>query len=251
MLRSFGQPEEARIERVALTALSSRIREDAMGDLPSSTTENAILIGLFAGFITGFVSSFLVWLLLTRIMVPRIRFSQAISKMPISRTKEDKSGIRYRFKIENAGRRDAIDVEIIARLSVRGRRSKTWNYLYIPLSPDGDNSYRIPRLLPARKNKAGRRKIMFLYTNSRDTLRDWSAFPKELRIKSRTKRLLLEELMRAGDKSKIEIHAFAYDAFSGARKLFDSKAYTLDDIRGGPFGRRSLELADSTKVAKE
>ena len=92
---------------------------------------------------------------------------------------------------------------------------------------------------------------MFLYTNSRDILRDWSAFPKELRIKSRNKTLSLKELMRAGDKSKLEIHAFAYDAFSGARKLFDSKAYTLDDIREGPFGRRSLELADPTTAAKD
>ncbi|MCS6883616.1 MAG: hypothetical protein NZU74_19995 [Chloroflexaceae bacterium] len=158
----------------------------------------------------------------------------------MKKTEEDKSGYRYKFKIENCGIRNIIDIELTARVSVK--MGRTWNIVYVPLSPDGSTSYRIPILLPAKKNKIGRRKILFLYTNSTDILHDWPIFPEEIRRAARNKTLLLDDLMRSGKTAKLEIQAYCYDSFSGSRTLFVSKPYSVSDIVEGPFDRKGLDV---------
>ena len=204
-------------------------------------------ITLVLGFFLGLATNFIVWGLLFHYFVPRVRFSPHISKVPNKKTREDKSGFRYRFKIENAGRRDIIDVDLAARLSVKGLRTPSiWSTIYIPLSADGDSSYRIPLLRPAKKGKIARRKVMFFYTNSRDVLRDWSIFPEKLRRRSRNRTLLLEDLMKLGSKANPEIHAYCYDSFSGSRKLFISRPYSTDEILSGVFEAAGLGVLKGT-----
>lgn len=210
---------------------------------------------LIVGIVLGIVTNFIAWAILFHYFIPKIRFSEQLSKVRIKKTREDRSGYRFRVKIENAGRRRIIDIELTARLSVKGLRTKSiWNTLYIPLSPNGDSSYRIPMLLPAIRRVSGRRKIIFLYPNSTDILRDWSIFPEEMREKARNKELLLEDLLKLGTEAKLEIHAYCYDSFSGTRKLFISEPYTVDvngKIPEGQFDSTSLAVIPATVVSEE
>lgn len=204
---------------------------------------------LIVGFMLGILTNFIVWAVLSHYFVPKIRFSKRLSKVPIKKTKKDRSGYRYRFKIENSGRRDIIDVELTARLGVKGLRTKNmWNILYIPLNADGSISYRIPKLFPAKEGETGHRKIIFLHPNSAELLRHWTIFPEEIRCKTRQKTLLFEDLLRLGSQAKLEIHAFCYDRFSGSRKLYVSDPYARDDIVEENFDPMSLDVIPAARL---
>ena len=197
-----------------------------------------IMIGLVLGLLTSFVS----WAILFHYLVPKIGFSCSLAKVRRRKTQNDKAPYRYKFKIENSGRRNIIDIELTARLSVKGLKSPTkWNRLYIPLE-SGTASHRIPQLLPATKGKSGRRPEIFLTPNSSDWLREWTVFPEEIPRKAADKSLLVEDLLKLGKEAKLEIQAYCYDSFSGSRKLYVSPPYTADAILAGEFDPTSLEV---------
>ncbi len=64
------------------------------------------LCNIIIGVATGLVSSFLVWWFLFHFLVPKINFSEKISKS----IENDKP--IYKFKFENAGSRKLIDLQI-------------------------------------------------------------------------------------------------------------------------------------------
>jgi hypothetical protein len=198
------------------------------------------------GFVLGIATNLLSWWILSHLIVPRISFSPQISKTRTHKTQGDQSGYKYRVKIENSGRRAAIDVEIIARLRVKGIGGfpKTnWHIVNIPLSTHGDKSYRIPRILPVKKGLA-RRHTLRLLINEVEEFRTSLIYPEAIRKKAEEGTLLLEDLLTLGSAANLQILVFAYDEFSGARKLFVSKRYTCGDIKEGPFDRKGLEVKE-------
>jgi hypothetical protein len=56
------------------------------------------------------------------------------------------------------------------------------------------------------------------------------------------KTLMLEDLLGLGTRASFQVIALGYDEFSGARKLFSSKYYTLDDIREDSFGSKERRV---------
>jgi hypothetical protein len=207
---------------------------------------------LVVGLVFGIISSFIAWGILFHYLVPELQFAPEISKVGLKKGEDDESGYRYRFRIENAGRRDIIDIELIARVSIKGiRKENTWNTVHVPLSSDGSSSYRIPILRPAKRGKVGQRKTIRLYPNSTNMLQGQSIFPKELRDQAKDGTLLLDNLLRLGSDAKLEVVAFCYDSFSGTRKLFISNPYTIKDIREGGFDPASLLINESVSRADE
>lgn len=65
-------------------------------------------------------------------------------------------------------------------------------------------------------------------------------FPQEIRENAEEGILLLDDLMKLGTKCEFQIILFGNDAFSGTRKCFFSKKYTIDDIVEGEFEFKSL-----------
>jgi len=196
------------------------------------------------GFVLGIATNLLSWWILSHVVVPQISFSPQISKTCAHKTPCDQSGYKYRVKLENSGRRAAIDVEIAARLRVKGMGAfaKTnWLIVNIPLSTHG-NSYRIPRILPVKESLA-RRHTLRLLINEAEEFRS-PTYPEAIRKKAEERTLLLEDLLTLGSAATLQIVVFAYDEFSGARKLFVSKEYTCSDIKEGPFLRKGLEVKE-------
>ncbi len=195
------------------------------------------------GVAAGIATNFLVWWVLFHWLDPNIQFSPQLSGVPRARTELDQSEYRYRVKLENSGRRRAIDIEIMARLRVKGLRTpEIWNILYVPLRSNGEVSHRIPFMDPAKAGVVANRKIVFLHLNSSETLPHWSIFPEEIREKAESRELLLEEILSIGSKGDLQFYAYAYDNFSGSRKLFVSKRYTVDDVGQGPFDQDALTI---------
>jgi hypothetical protein len=206
--------------------------------------------------VLGIISSFVAWGILFHYLVPELRFASRISKVDLEKGEDSKAGHKYRFRFENAGQRKIIDIELIARVSIKGLQKdkvNARNTVYVPVSSDGGLSYRIPSLRPAKRGRAGGRKTIRLYPNSTDMLQGQYIFDEDLRKKSQRKELQLEDLLELPKDSpdaRLEIHAFCYDSFSGTRKLFSTQ-YTAWDIREGRFEDTSLEIRESVSPADE
>lgn len=202
-------------------------------------------------FALGILTNFIVWFILFHLLVPRIRFSPMISRVDTAKTAYDKSGFRYRFRIENTGWRNIVDVELTARLSFRGEKTGTWNTLYIPLNATGELAWRIPILYPAKRGIARRRPIMFLHPNSSHELLHWTAVPAHIRKKAHAKKVTLEDLLSLGSSAKLRVQAYCYDSFSGARKVYVSHEYTLASVAPRPFKHTSVEIEEPTAGSSE
>jgi len=210
--------------------------------IPRAVSWETQVLEFIAGFLMGVLTNIFSWWILSHWVVPRLRFSPAISKTPRQPTQDDKSGYKYRIKFENAGRRPIIDVELMARLRIKGlgEHPKTnWQIVYIPL--DGSVVYRIPRIVPVGRGRHTRH-ILGFYVNSVDEFRNNPIYPPEIRYKAQERVLLLEDLLTLGTEADLEVEAFGYDEFSGARKLFLPKRYTVHDIKEGYFDTKGLDV---------
>ncbi len=191
----------------------------------------------------GVIASFLAWWVLFHGIVPKIKFSNGISKLPTGRIAENQSGWKYRVKLGNYGRRNAIDVQVRAKLSIKGLnplRSDNLQIVYLPL--DGDRSFAIPRIMPQKKGHA-RSTVLALEPNLADEFRNQDIYPEDFRDLARAYKLTMEDVLALGAEAKLEMMVFGYDDFSGARKLFWSRAFTSEDIGDGPFEKGGLNLA--------
>ena len=203
-------------------------------------------VSLVIGFLIGIVSSFLVWWFVLRILVPKISFSESISK---TKTKEEKSGYRYRLKIENSGRRGIIDVDLVCKLRLKGvypGDGSNWQVVTIPVR----NKWYI-RIRPTRKNKL-REVVRLEMDKVKIDNFDKDIYPEEIRQKCREGTLLLEDLLSLGTERTFWLVLMGYDEFSGSRKVFISKSYDLAHIKLGKFDPNGLEvIQDSDHLMAE
>ncbi len=181
---------------------------------------------------------------MNHIFVPDIRFSSSINKREREPTRDDASKFGYRVKLENHGRRSVIDVEVTARLRINYPPDvlpNTWNLINIPLEKAGEYRYHITRLSRTRTGEPLTHTLRLLINEISD-FRDISAYPASIRARAKKKTLLLEDILSLGPDASLQVTAFGYDEFSGARKLFVSKHYTAADIKDGTFEQQGLEI---------
>lgn len=214
-----------------------------------------LLVTILVSSLTGVIASFFVWWLTFKYWVPKIRFSSKISKL---KTKENKSLVKYRFKFENYGKRNAIDAEVIVRLRIQGLRKElpnNWEVVYLPTSSLDYKKVAIIR--PILKNNSKSNSEDNLKNNLRAILEikpyecDYFTkdfFPEEIQNKAKEKTLTLEDVLGIGKKAEFQIIIIATDEFSGARKFFESKVYTIDDIAKGYFKKDSLDVVETEEV---
>lgn len=160
-------------------------------------------------------------------IVPKIEFANDISKLPDN---EGGASWRYRIKFKNTGSRALVDVQVIARLSIKGlTHPKNWTNITLPVNWSGESKVEVPRL--SKKNN----RIIRLFISHSHVLRKSPTFPPEIRNKANNEQLLLEDIYLLGADTKLVIWVFGYDEFSGSRKLFRSPDYFLANIKEGHF----------------
>lgn len=215
--------------------------------MDTDTLEKALtnpIVSQFVGLLVGLFTSFFSWWMLFRWMSPTISISDAISKtsstVPLDED-DDKSGVRYRIKIENSGRRPAIDLEVRAFVRIKGlvdRQSTIWELVYLPLDTSGERVWSIPLMNPVRKSKL--RTILRICLNHTDYCTR-AHFPPHIREKAARKTLLLEDLLSLGTAAQFRVIVSGFDEFTGARKVF-IKTYLPTDLKSGDFQRRTLAI---------
>lgn len=187
------------------------------------------LLSTLVGVPFGIAASFLAWFIVFRGFVPKFTFSAQVAKLPSVNPLE---GDRYRIKFKNIGRRNAIDVDVYARLRIRNIRklpdlSNVWTI--VTLSTDTTHVPRVP--------KAANRVVVLSLDDTRDLSSPNFLDALDGRVPT------LETLLSLGEAAELVVWVLAFDEFSGARKAFISSAYDLDDIVQGKFGgQNGLEV---------
>lgn len=205
------------------------------------------LLAQGVGLVIGLVTSFFSWWVLVHGLAPSLEFSEKLTKRDIRYSVENKSGYIYQFKLYNSGKRKAVDVEVFAKLKVTGLYSEKEisHYVFdIPLTSDGNYSYRIPSITNRRKGKSNLH-FLWLYIDSATEFETLALLPENIRTKAKQNTLLLEDILSLGTKAELYLQAFGYDEFSGARRHFVSEPYTIENIE-----TQSLNALLSTDISE-
>jgi hypothetical protein len=189
--------------------------------------------------VIGLATSFFSWWVLFHFIVPKVEFSDAISKIP----RRSGKGHLYRIKFLNTGRRGVIGVEVYARLTFTWTDTKNITGLYVPLSNDGAAKHEIPRLGPDKD------RILSLRLGKVPSFRTNTRYPPEFREKAQQNAVTLEDVLSVGKSASLQIYVSGYDEFSGARKIFLSPKYGLAEISAGRFKR--LKVTEKQTEAAE
>lgn len=185
---------------------------------------NSALFSLIISVPLGALSSVVGWWFLFHVLSPNLKFSALISKMGTGKY------TKYRLRIKNNGQRAAIDLNIIVRLQVQGlipENPKMRKQINLAIAGEkipfiSKKKYRIIRILP----------------NDTDAFND-IIYPDYIREKYSQGNLSLEDVLSIGTDNFFQVHVFAFDSFSGSRKMFLSKKYRKSDIMQGSYATLS------------
>jgi hypothetical protein len=196
-----------------------------------------IVVSTLLSVPVGIFTSFLLWWVLARRLAPRIAWSTAII-LPAETAKTGSDHDQPRIKIVNIGRRDAIDLQIAAQL----RLPRQVDHIGSPMSiVDAPTS--VP-WLPRLRSRSYRYVRLCL-----DQVPDNERARVGLASREPALGTDLLEVLRRSPDAAVRFYLFAYDAFSGARKIFVSPDYCLDRVVRGAF--RPGPSLDVVPVAAE
>ena len=189
------------------------------------------MLGQLIGFLLGIIGSILVWWVFAHALVPRIRFEDRIVVRP---GRAPGARPRHMIKVSNVGRRDLIDVTFSAIVSIQTEAGseRRWASCRIAFHKTGEIQHQVP-VIPGRHNR-----LLTLYPGHSDQIPHEACFSEAVRAAAADHTLDLDRLLRDGAsrglRVKLRISMFAFDRFSGARKLFQSKEYEAADLEPIP-----------------
>lgn len=194
------------------------------------------MIGILVGFFLGIIASYFAWFVNAHWVIPSVTFSSGICRRQL---KNDQCFYQVAFK--NTGRRKIVDIDILLRIGVKGYKdAEGWGYHNIrtnaskvPYLSPGKNSRRLVRVFDTRQ------KIEFVDAPS-ESIRDGIE-----------KCSTLEGILSLGESAAVQVHVFGYDSFSGTRRHFVSKNYSLEDIKIGRLTDLEITQEKNLEVYKE
>lgn len=180
------------------------------------------------GLLGGVVFSALFWYAITHLIVPKIAFSEQITK----RFTVDRKPV-YELRVSNASRRRAIvDLSVTVLLITTGLKmfpgSRGTTTIVLPVSHYAHN---ILRLRPHK----GFRVIRLDLDKTFRTADEHHRRTFSLDQYNLTNEDPLEYLLSQGENSSLVVEMLGFDEWSGARKYFKSSSYRIEDIVHGQF----------------
>ena len=148
------------------------------------------MLDIASGFFVGVLTSILTWYVLSHWIVPSLEFFPHVYR---SKTRENPSGCKYRVRFKNTGRRRILDLELFAKLRIRGLStagSTTWRAIYIPI-----DDARLP-IVQSQRGTNKRIAVQLCVTEIDEVSRP--AFPPEIQEKFQDRTVRLEDLMDLG-----------------------------------------------------
>jgi hypothetical protein len=175
------------------------------------------LVSAFVGIAFAFFS----WVFVKLFFSPKLIISKSIIK----------NDNAYKIKIKNTGYRMCSDINLYAKLVVKGLKDYENSFDSFPVDVSFDGFY--PVL------ERGRSIILHLYGTV--TSYDKKSYSKELIAKLQDSQNI-EELFDLSDDVELKLYVMATDNFSGVRKLYVANSYTKKSILTGVFSANSVDV---------
>ena len=183
-----------------------------------------VVVSTLVSVPTGILTSFLFWWWVTRRLAPRLDWSTALV-VPSPDTRTGTEHDQPRVKTVNLGRRDAVDLQIKAQLRVPHDVDNIGSPVSIVELPTSTewvprlrrDSYRYVRLCLERVPDADLARVAAVVGT--DGIRGMG----------------LADFLRERPDAAVRLYLFAYDEFSGARKMFVSPDYHAAELVEGAF----------------
>lgn len=206
-----------------------------------------ILIYVILPFLISFFSAWVFWILTFKYSNINIIFSDKLEKRRHAR---DGGGheILYRVRLVNNGRRDLIEVSLVAKVSMTMENGKT----YATHFPVGDECIN-PIIRRRKSDREAENDNEYCATNN--VLKNYKIhyyglyvndiaykeFAKEeyksqIREKAKAKTLVVDDIFEAYPDARIVVYVFGNDSVTGARRKFESPEYRKENIMEGRFG---------------
>lgn len=221
-------------------------REDTM-----SLDEIILSIGL------SIAASFVFWLFSFKVSFTKIIFANSLAK-PDDTLTDDRKLQGYRFRFANVGFRDLIELDVTVKMVIE---IGTRNCILRPdISNSGEHSFVtfLPGIITYKLKKGSNMRTMTFYPSEsmrKELSKD--KYPTKIRDRAKNGNLQFKDISDIyGGNVTIRIYVYGNDRTTGARKMFESQAYTMNenDIKEGDFvGRRAIHffIFDRNKVKRD
>lgn len=214
-------------------------------------------------FLISFFSAWVFWILTFKYSNINVVFSEKLEKRLREREDGGKEFL-YRIRLSNTGRRDLIEVSLIAKVTVRLEDNK----IYATHFPVGDKCVN-PVIRKMKSNREVARdgnyyphiqtkipqnyKLQFYGIYIDDI--GYKEFAKEeyaeeIREKARAKTLVLDDIFEVYPNARLVIYVFGNDSVTGARRKYESKEYSKEDIVKGTFNGFYDKAEDHEKLRR-
>lgn len=180
-------------------------------------------LATIGSFFAGIAFTWAWWWYLAHYVVPSIKFSVEIARYQLP----DGDWI-WLCEIENCGKRNIIDVEIVCRIAITGFKG-TEDTAYHTIVT---NASYVPRLGYGRS-----RKVRIFDTREQLEFKDKPSLPLRTAILACG---TLDEILDLGTSASAAIYVSGYDETSGARRVMRSHDYTKSSIRKGTLRKMNV-----------
>lgn len=206
---------------------------------------------IFFNIFISFTASLFFWLLTFKLSFTKIIFAHNLVKSENALSNNTKS-YGYKFRIANIGLRDLIEISIIAKLAIKGG---THDYICF-LNIDNCGLQSFVTALPSINKKRSSIRTFAIYPTQRlQNELSKKNYPDKIRKRAKKGKIRLSDIfMEFGENATITIYVYGNDKITGARKMFESKHYSVDNISNGYFyGSKEIALSflNSTKKKRD
>lgn len=164
----------------------------------------------------GILGSYIVWWYINHKWIPSLDFGSEICKYSVG----EKQAL-YVCAFTNTGKRDILDVEVVARIGFR-KYAGHGSWIYYSLRT---NASQIPIIEPGRR-------ALIRIMDEREEPSYIDQPPPSLKAMLAACKTL-DCVFSLAPEVVVRIHVFGYDSFSGVRRHYLSPAYVKKDIRSG------------------
>lgn len=205
--------------------------------------------------IISIISSFIFWVLTFKISRTKVIFSKVLVK-PNDTLTDIKKNYGFRIRYANIGHRDLIEVSVYAKLVIHNIERNHIFFLDVS-SPGKEGFVTILSRFSIKNRKEGSYcRTMTLYPS--DSLQhelSKKKYPKKIRKLAEKGKVQFKDIFdEYGVNVSIIICVYGNDRTTGARKMFQSKSYTMYDIEEGEFygiKKINIPLLGSKKVKED
>lgn len=188
-------------------------------------------IEIALGFVLGCISSTIVTVVWYQIFVPKIKFADTICRYE---SMHEREVYTYKIKFRNIGKRDIFEMYLYCTLFLPDLQRKDNTH-----TVDINLSYNFRPLFKRRgkKGKLNPDGLVRICLND-EKMREEFVRPiycAEINKKAEKSLLTLEDLLEITPTAYIKFHIIAHDRFTGSKKVFESSAYTKNNIKQGLY----------------